>query len=105
MCCLAFPGLVIDVKENFAKIDFGAGTIRDSINISQIPVKVGDFVLVHAGYAIQILDLEEANRTIMYWEENFTWKCERCSIVNECPAGEIIMERKLKMTKSGSNAG
>ena len=95
--CLAFPGKEVDIKESFAKIDFGAGTIRDNVNLSQVPAKVGDFVLVHAGYAIQVLGIEEAQKLLNYWEANFTWKCERCSIVNECPMGAIVIERKARI--------
>jgi len=95
--CLAFPGKVVDIKGSFATIDFGAGTNRDNINLSQVPAKVGDFVLVHAGYAIQVLDIEETKKLLNYWEANFTWKCERCSIVNECPVGAIVIERKARI--------
>lgn len=66
--------------------------MRDGINVSQIHSRVGDLVLVHAGYAIQGLDELEAARTIQYWEENISWKCDRCSLVHECPQGAIYLE-------------
>lgn len=67
--CVAYPGKVIEIKGEFAKVDFGAGTIRDNILISLVNAKIGDYVLVHAGYAIQVVDEEEAKRTIEMWEE------------------------------------
>ncbi|MEM4086137.1 MAG: HypC/HybG/HupF family hydrogenase formation chaperone [Saccharolobus sp.] len=67
--CVAYPGRVIEIRGDFAKVDFGAGTIRDNIIISVVNAKVGDYVLVHAGYAIQVVDESEARQTIEMWEE------------------------------------
>jgi hydrogenase expression/formation protein HypC len=67
--CLAFPGKVIEVEGDFAKVDFGAGTIRDDVNVSLVQARVGQYVLVHAGYAMQVLDEGEALKTIAYWNE------------------------------------
>lgn len=93
--CLAFPGIILSIEGDYAKVDFGAGVVRDDINIAEVRgVNVGDYVLVHAGYAIQVLDLEEAYNAIRYWEENLVWKCERCSIAYECPLGSIATARK-----------
>jgi len=63
--CLAIPGKVvsIDKKNEYASIDYGDGTKRKA-NISLIDVKTGDYVLVHAGFAIQVLDEKEANETL-----------------------------------------
>lgn len=67
--CLAYPGKVIEVHSDFAKVDFGAGTIRDQVNVSLVQAKVGEYVLVHAGYAIKTLDEAEAKKTLEYWNE------------------------------------
>ncbi|MCW1302507.1 MAG: HypC/HybG/HupF family hydrogenase formation chaperone [Candidatus Rehaiarchaeum fermentans] len=67
--CVAYPGRVIEIRGDLAKVDFGAGTIRDNILISVVNAKVGDYVLVHAGYAIQVIDESEARQTIEMWEE------------------------------------
>ncbi len=92
--CLAFPAKIVSINGDYAVVDFGAGVIRDDINISQLQsVNIGDYILVHAGYAIQILDIEEAYRSIKYWEDNLIWKCERCSIAYECPLGSIAIKR------------
>lgn len=67
--CVAYPGRVIEIRGEFAKVDFGAGTIRDNILISLVDAKIGDYVLVHAGYAIQVVDENEAKKMIEMWEE------------------------------------
>ncbi|BCS93159.1 HypC/HybG/HupF family hydrogenase formation chaperone [Metallosphaera javensis (ex Sakai et al. 2022)] len=67
--CVAFPGKVVEIIGDFGKIDFGNGTIRDNVLLSLVNAKVGDYVLVHAGYAIQVIDEDEARRTIEIWNE------------------------------------
>jgi len=67
--CVAYPGKIIEINGEFAKVDFGAGTIRDNVLVSLVNAKLGDYVLVHAGYAIQVVDEEEAKKTIEMWEE------------------------------------
>lgn len=63
--CLAIPGKVIEIddsKKN-AIIDYGNGTKRKA-NISFLDVSVNDYVLVHAGFAIQKVDPKEAKETL-----------------------------------------
>ena len=66
--CLAIPAKVISLKEDKAKVDFGEGVLRE-INVTLVNAKVGDYVLVHAGYAIQILSEKEARETLQLWNE------------------------------------
>lgn len=66
--CLAVPARVIEISGDLARVDFGGGVIRE-VNISLVDVEVGDYVLVHAGYAIQVLDEEEAEETLELWRE------------------------------------
>jgi hydrogenase expression/formation protein HypC len=66
--CLAIPAKVVSVKEDKARVDFGEGVLRE-VNVTLVKAKVGDYVLVHAGYAIQILDEKEAQETIRLWNE------------------------------------
>jgi hydrogenase expression/formation protein HypC len=63
--CLAIPGkiIAIDKKKEYATIDYGDGTKRKA-NVSLVDVKLGDYVLVHAGFAIQVLDEREARETL-----------------------------------------
>jgi hydrogenase expression/formation protein HypC len=51
-----------------ANVDFGQGVLRD-VNVSLVEAKVGDYVLVHAGYAIQVLEEKEALETLRLWNE------------------------------------
>jgi len=67
--CLAYPGKVIELNGDFARVDFGEGTVRDDVNVSLVQAKIGEYVLVHAGYAIQIVDETEALETLRYWQE------------------------------------
>ncbi|MEM2105636.1 MAG: HypC/HybG/HupF family hydrogenase formation chaperone [Candidatus Bathyarchaeia archaeon] len=66
--CLAIPAKVISVEGEKAKVDFGEGVLRE-VNITLVNAKVGDYVLVHAGYAIQVLEEKEALETIRLWSE------------------------------------
>lgn len=57
--CLAIPGKIIKIKKNQqATADFNG--IKKEINISLVDVKAGDYVIVHAGFAIEKMDKEEA---------------------------------------------
>jgi hydrogenase expression/formation protein HypC len=67
--CLGYPGRVIEIKGDYARVDFGDGVVRDDIIIGLVEAKVGDYVIVHAGYAIQVMDEEEAMQTIKLWKE------------------------------------
>jgi hydrogenase expression/formation protein HypC len=66
--CLAIPAKVVSVKEDKAQVDFGEGVLRE-VNVTLVNAKVGDYVLVHAGYAIQVVDEKEAVETIRLWNE------------------------------------
>ncbi len=53
--CLAFPGKIVSIDEQQATVDFDG--VKKKINISLIAdVKKGDFVIVHAGFAIEKVD-------------------------------------------------
>ena len=66
--CLAVPAKVISIDGNKADVDM-AGTIYHA-SITMTPeAKVGDYVLLHTGYAIQILDEKEALETIKIFQE------------------------------------
>jgi hydrogenase expression/formation protein HypC len=66
--CLAVPGKVLEIEGTLAKVDFGHGTLRE-VDISLVDVEIGQYVLVHTGYAIQIMDEEEARVTLDLWKE------------------------------------
>ena len=66
--CLAIPAKVVEVKQSIAKVDFGEGVLRD-VNVTLVEARVGEYVLVHAGYAIQVLDRKSAKETLQLWKE------------------------------------
>ena len=66
--CLAIPAKVLKVQGDVAKVDFGQGVARD-VNVMLVEAHVGEYVLVHAGYAIQVIDKEAAEETLRLWEE------------------------------------
>jgi hydrogenase expression/formation protein HypC len=72
--CLGIPAKVVEIRSNDeesvrrkAKADFG-GVSRE-IDISLVDVNIGDYVIVHAGFAIEIIDEEEALESIKLWKE------------------------------------
>lgn len=68
--CLAIPAKVIKKVENGrnALVDFGDGTMR-KVNISLVDVKKGEYTLIHAGFAIEVIDEKEAKETLRLWNE------------------------------------
>lgn len=67
--CLAIPGIIkaIDIKNNKAVVDFD-GIERD-VNISLVEAKKGDYVIVHAGYAIQKLTSKDAGEVLALFKQ------------------------------------
>jgi len=66
--CLAIPAKVVNRKGDKAEVDFGEGVLRE-VNVTLVEARAGDYVLVHAGYAIQVLDEKEALETLLLWNE------------------------------------
>ena len=50
-----------------ANVDFGQGVLRE-VNVSLVEAKIGDYVLVHAGYAIQVIEESDALETLSLWD-------------------------------------
>ena len=66
--CLAIPAKVLEVQGDVAKVDFGQGIVRN-VNVLLVEAHVGEYILVHAGYAIQVIDKEAAEETLRLWKE------------------------------------
>jgi hydrogenase expression/formation protein HypC len=64
--CLAIPAKIMSMEGEKAKVDFGENVLRE-VNVSLVDAKIGDYVLVHAGYAIQIIEEEDAKETLSLW--------------------------------------
>ncbi|MCK4409742.1 MAG: HypC/HybG/HupF family hydrogenase formation chaperone [Candidatus Eisenbacteria sp.] len=66
--CLAVPGKVIEIDGDTARVDFG-GITREA-NVVLVPeAAVDSYVLVHAGFAIQVLNEAEAEETLSLFRE------------------------------------
>lgn len=70
--CLAIPGKILsetgDGLTRAARVDF-AGVIRE-VSLAYVPeAKVGDYVIVHVGMAISVIDQDEAQRVFSYLRE------------------------------------
>ena len=66
--CLAIPALIKSIEDKEAEIEIGGITCRISLWLTP-EARVGDYALVHTGYAINILDQEEAEETLRLLEE------------------------------------
>lgn len=58
----------MSVDGSKAQVDFGQGVLRD-VNVTLVDAEVGKYVLVHAGYAIQVIEEQEALETLALWNE------------------------------------
>jgi len=66
--CLAIPAKVLEIQGDVAKVDFGQGVARE-VNVMLVEADVGEYVLVHAGYAIEKLDQKAAEESLNTWRE------------------------------------
>jgi len=72
--CLAIPGKIVNISAQLddtfrlAKVNFGG--ILKEVNLAMTPqAQVGDYVMVHVGVAISVVDEAEAHRTIHYLQQ------------------------------------
>ena len=65
--CLAIPGKITSINGETADVDFGG--VTKQTNVSMVDANVGDWVVIHAGFAIEVMDEEDAQETIRLWNE------------------------------------
>ncbi len=70
--CLAVPGKIVSVSgedlARQARVDFG-GVLKE-VNLAYVPeAQIGEYVLVHVGFAISVVDEEEAGKVFGYLKE------------------------------------
>lgn len=66
--CLAVPGKIIEIQDLLATVDISGVTRKVSLML--LPeAKVGEFVLIHAGFAVQAIDEEEVRKTLELFKE------------------------------------
>ncbi|NMC78928.1 MAG: HypC/HybG/HupF family hydrogenase formation chaperone [Chloroflexi bacterium] len=65
--CLGVPGKIVEIYNNarlrMCKVDFG-GVVREACIETLPEAKVGDYTIIHAGFALSLLSPEEAQSTL-----------------------------------------
>ncbi len=66
--CLGIPGKVVEIYEQdglkMGKVDFGSGVLREAC-LEYVPeIALGDYTIIHVGFAISQIDEEEAHKTL-----------------------------------------
>jgi hydrogenase expression/formation protein HypC len=78
--CLAIPGKIVeitDVENSIAKVEVGG--VRRSVNIGMLDkedTKIGDYVLIHVGFAMSKVDEKEAEDTLRMLQELGEYQAE-----------------------------
>ena len=67
--CLGVPGLVIEVDDFTAVVDFWGVRRRVRLDLVDEPVALGDYVLNHVGFAIRRIPAEDVQTTLALYEE------------------------------------
>jgi hydrogenase expression/formation protein HypC len=65
--CVALPGKVAEIDGDMAKVDFKGNRVRVSLGL--VDAKVGDYVLVHAGCAIEVMKKDDAEELMDILDE------------------------------------
>ncbi|WP_419785329.1 HypC/HybG/HupF family hydrogenase formation chaperone [Pseudodesulfovibrio sp.] len=76
--CLAVPAEVLSVANEMAvcRVDQGQTTVKASLMLLPEPPAVGEFLIIHAGFALRVLDSEEAEESL-----------RALNLAVECPLG------------------
>ncbi len=67
--CLAVPMEITAIRDKIADVEIGGVTRQVRLDLIDAAPAVGDFVIVHAGFAIRRLDREDALETIKLFQE------------------------------------
>jgi hydrogenase expression/formation protein HypC len=65
--CVALPGKVLSIENNFGLVDFGGVAVN--VNLGLVRAEVGDYVLVHAGCALEVTRQDLAEDMIALFAE------------------------------------
>jgi hydrogenase expression/formation protein HypC len=66
--CIAAPAQIVDITDKVATVDFGG--VRQQAKLDLVgDLEIGRYVLVHSGYAIEVLTDEEAKESLEAWDE------------------------------------
>ena len=62
--CLGIPGMIEKIEDSWATVNFSEVSRKVSLDLVDGEARVGDYVLVHAGFALEVIDEEEARKTL-----------------------------------------
>jgi len=65
--CLAVPGKVIEINKTIGIVDFNG--VKREVRLDLVDVKIGDYVIVHTGFAIEKMDEKDALESLDIWKE------------------------------------
>lgn len=66
--CIAAPARILEINDKMATVDFGG--VRQQVKLDLVTdVEIDRYVLVHSGYAIEVLTAEEAKESLEAWDE------------------------------------
>lgn len=65
--CVALPGKVIEITDTIGKVDFQGNIVK--VNLGIVDAQIGDYVLVHAGCAIEVMKQEAAEELLDLFRE------------------------------------
>jgi len=65
--CLAIPGKIIEKDGSRGVVDYGGVTV--DVRLDLVDAGIGDYVIVHTGFAIEVLDESDALESIALWKE------------------------------------
>ncbi|MCD7781750.1 MAG: HypC/HybG/HupF family hydrogenase formation chaperone [Methanosphaera sp.] len=64
--CIAAPAKVLEINNNIATCDFGG--VKQEAKLDLVDADVGSYVLIHSGYAIEVLTEEAAKESLDTWD-------------------------------------
>ena len=67
--CVAAPMKVIEINGDVVRAELGGTTKEARLDIIDERPDLGDFVIIHAGFALHRIDPEEAKKTLALWKE------------------------------------
>ena len=63
--CIAAPAKILEINDNVATCDFGG--VRQEAKLDLVEADIGSYVLIHSGYAIEVLSEEAAKESVDTW--------------------------------------
>ena len=69
--CIGIPCQIVEIHDQMATVEIGGiqREVRLDLLVDESEASVGDFVIVHAGFAIQKIDAQEAEETLQLLKE------------------------------------